>query len=78
MKESIAMMLIGLSNIITVFGGFFLIGLFIYGIYTLFASSLSLGLMMIGGAVVGAWPIQIVSGILKVTATSILKSIDES
>ncbi len=45
-------------------GGLALVGLLIYGVYALFFKSVAVGLMMIGGAVVGGWIVQIVSRLL--------------
>ena len=55
-------------------GGFALCGLLIVGVYTLFADSAATGLMMIGGAVVGGWILNLVSGVLMVSGAAIARS----
>jgi hypothetical protein len=64
MRGFFMMLFMGLGYLLQFGGGFALMGLFIYGVYTLFATSIAGGLMMIGGAVVGGWVIQIISGLL--------------
>ena len=64
MRSTLVMIFVGLGYLFQLLGGFVLVGMFFYGIYTLFATSIGIGLMMIGGAVVGGWIIQIISGIL--------------
>ncbi len=53
-------------------GGFALCGLLIVGVYTLFADSAATGLMMIGGAFVGGWILNLVSGMLIVSGTAMM------
>ncbi len=55
-------------------GGLALFGLIIAGVYTLFADSFGNGLMMIGGAVVGGWILNLVSGVLMVSGAAIAGS----
>lgn len=64
MRAALVMIFVGIGYLLQLIGGFVLVGMFFYGIYTLFATSIAVGLMMIGGAVVGGWIVQIVSGIL--------------
>lgn len=64
MREVIVMFFVGLGYLLQIIGGFALIGIFFYGIYTFFATSIAIGLMMIGGAVVGGWIVRIVSVLL--------------
>lgn len=64
MRAVLVMIFIGAGYLLQFIGGFALVGIFFYGIYILFATSIATGLMMIGGAVVGGWIIQIVSGVL--------------
>ena len=52
-------------------GGFVLCGLLIAGVYTLVVESVAIGLMMIGGALVGAWILNLVSGVLMVSGAAI-------
>jgi hypothetical protein len=63
------------AQLLQVVGGFALIGLLIYGIYTIFATSIGLGLMMIGGAVVGAWILALVTGLLFASGEAILNAV---
>lgn len=58
------MLFMGLGYLLQFGGGFVLVGVFFYGIYALFAESVTLGLMLIGGAVVGGWVVRIASGLL--------------
>lgn len=64
MRAVIVIILVGTGYLFQYLGGFVLIGMFFYGIYTLFATSIATGLMMIGAVVVGGWIIQIFSRIL--------------
>jgi hypothetical protein len=64
MRGFFLMLFMGLGYLLQFGGGLALAGVFFYGIYVLFAKSIAIGLMMIGGAVVGGWVIQIVSGLL--------------
>ena len=64
MRGFFMMLFMGLGFLLKFGGGFALVGVCIYGIYTLFATSIAVGLMMIGASVVGGWLIQIVSGLL--------------
>ncbi len=64
----IVMLLMGAVWLIYIGGGLALAGLFIYGIYVLFAKSIGFGLMLIGASVVGGWLIQILFGLLMATA----------
>ncbi len=64
MRGIIVMMFMGIGYLLQIGGGLALTGLFVFGIYTLFATSVAEGLMMIGAAVIGGWMIQIVSGLL--------------
>ena len=64
MRAALVMIFVGVGYLLQFIGGFALAGIFFYGIYTFFATFIAIGLMMIGGAVVGGWIIQIVSGIL--------------
>jgi hypothetical protein len=64
MRGFFLMLFMGLGYLLQFGGGLALAGVFFYGIYVLFAKSIAIGLMMIGGAVVGGWIIQIVSGLL--------------
>ena len=64
MRATIFMVFIGLGWILRILGGLALFGVLIYGVYALFAKSILFGFMLIGGAVVGGWVIQILSGLL--------------
>lgn len=58
------MLFMGLGYLLQIGGGLALAGVFFFGIYVLFAKSIAVGLIMVGGSVVGGWIIQIVSGLL--------------
>lgn len=62
-----------LAMILRLVGGFVVFGFIIGGIYTLFATSVGLGLMMIGGAVVGGWALNIVAGLMMVAGNAVLE-----
>lgn len=64
MRGFLLTIFMGAGYLLRIVGGFALMGLFFYGIYVFFAKSIAIGLMMIGGAVVGGWVVQIVSTIL--------------
>lgn len=64
MRAALVMTFVGMGYLLQFIGGFALAGVFFCGIYTLFSTSIAIGLMMTGGAVVGGLIIQIVSGIL--------------
>lgn len=64
MRAFFMMLFTGFGFLLQFGGGLALAGVFFYGIYVLFAKSIAIGLMMIGAAVVGAWVIQFVSGLL--------------
>ena len=64
MRAVIMMIFFGLAWLLRILGGVALLWLLIYGIYALFAKSVLLGLMLIGGAVVGGWVIRLASGLL--------------
>ncbi len=63
MRAALVMIFSGIGYLLKFIGGFVSVGMFFYGIYTLFFKSIAVGLMLIGGAVVGGWIVQIVSGI---------------
>jgi len=54
-------------------GGFALVGIFVYGVYALFAETIGLGLLLIGASVVGSWVIHLVTGLLMVTGVGLTK-----
>ncbi|MDR4516627.1 MAG: hypothetical protein MRK00_04480 [Nitrosomonas sp.] len=64
MQRFLLVLFMGLGYLLQVGGGFFLAGVFFYGIYILFFKSITIGLMAIGGAVVGGWIVQLVSNLL--------------
>lgn len=64
MKTAIAMIFIGAGWLLQIFGGFCLIGLFVYGVYTIFANSIPSGLMLIGASVILGWAIRFASMLL--------------
>ena len=64
MRAVLFMVFMTVGYLLQIIGIFILGGMFLYGIYTLFATSIAVGLMIIGGVVVGGWILQIVSGIL--------------
>lgn len=64
MRMMIFMALVGLGWLLRILGGLALVGVLICGVYALFAKSILFGFMLIGGAVVGGWVIQLVSGLL--------------
>lgn len=68
MRSTIFIVLFGLGMALQFLGGFALIVLMLAGIYTLFVSSVPLGLMCIGGAVVGGWVIKLLSGLIFMIA----------
>lgn len=57
-------------------GGLGLAGLFFFGIFTLFADSITAGFMMIGAAVVGGWVVTFLGGALAAIGGAILSSAD--
>lgn len=69
MRVYVSLFFMGLSYLLMFVGGLAVIALLFAGIYTLFVKSISHGLMMIGGAVVGGWVIQIISSLLVVAST---------
>lgn len=73
MRAAIVIILVGTGYLFQYLGGFVLIGMFFYGIYTLFTTSIATGLMTIGAVVVGGWVIQIVSGILIAMGAGVAK-----
>ena len=54
--------------------GLALFGLIITGVYTLFADSFGMGLMMIGGAVVGGWILTLVGGLFMVAGKASMRA----
>lgn len=72
MRKVISTVCFGVALILQYLGGIALTGLFFYGIYTLFVTSMSLGLMMIGAGVVGGWIVYIVAGVLYTIGASAL------
>ncbi|ALP54931.1 hypothetical protein Tel_16885 (plasmid) [Candidatus Tenderia electrophaga] len=69
MRFAIMTLFLGLGYLLQVFGGIALLAIFIFGIYTLFTTSMATGLMLIGGVVVGAWILQIISALLITIGT---------
>lgn len=63
MGSIIGAMLIGLGILARFLGGLILLGLFLYGVYSLFATSVLLGLLMIGAYLVGSWILTIATGL---------------
>ncbi len=78
MKFTICMLLIGAGYLTYFLGGIVLVGLFFYGIYTLFATSVAYGLMMLGATMVGGWMLQLVSGILIGIGNGLAATIGDS
>lgn len=72
MREFFGGLLTTIGFLLQVVGGFAVFGLFIYGVYTLFVTSIAVGLMMIGGAVVGAWVVSLVSGLCIAAGDALL------
>jgi hypothetical protein len=68
MRSTIFIILFVIGMAIQFVGGFAVVALFFAGIYTLFVKSVALGLMCIGGAVVGAWIVKILSGLILMIA----------
>ena len=64
MRTAITMIFFGAGWLLQILGGLGIFGLFIYGIYALFAKSIIGGLVLIGASVVGGWVIRFVSGLL--------------
>lgn len=56
--------LVGLGYLLYFASGLAIFGVFLYGIYVLFAKSVAVGLMLIGGAVVSSLVVNLVAGIL--------------
>ncbi len=71
MRATLFMFFFGLGWILRIVGGLVLIWALIYGLYALFAKSVVIGLLFIGGVVVGGWIIQIASGLLFLTAAGV-------
>ena len=69
MRATLFMFFFGLGWILRI--GLVLIWALIYGLYALFAKSVVIGLLFIGGVVVGGWIIQIASGLLFLTAAGV-------
>jgi hypothetical protein len=73
--SAIVMLLMGAVWLIYFGGGLALAGVFIYGIYVLFAKSIGFGLMLIGASVVGGWLLMIVFGLLMAAAMTAVAGI---
>jgi hypothetical protein len=70
MRTAITMIFFGTGWLLQILGGLGILGLFIYGIYTLFANSIIVGLVLIGASVVGGWVIRFVSGLLMLAGAA--------
>jgi len=75
MKATIAIVFAGLGYLLQYLGSMGVIFIFLYGIYSLFMTSISIGLMMIGLSVVGGWFIQLIATILFSIGVSIAQSV---
>lgn len=75
MRMTLGLGLSGLGYLTYTLGGFGIVGLFLFGIWTLIFTSVAEGFMMIGAAVVGAWVLQLLAGICVAAGMAIIESI---
>jgi hypothetical protein len=64
MRTTIAMILWFVSAVLQTWATIGVVGLFIYGIYTLFAKSIVMGLALIGASVVSRWIAEVICNLL--------------
>jgi hypothetical protein len=78
MRVAISRALVSMWWFLRIFGAIALLWLLIFGVYSLFARSVSFGSMLIGGAVVGGWVLQAASALLFAGALRVMFGMKDS